>query len=96
MELKIVKQGVAGGLVMMALFRSDSATTKELCVYALFNLLCDPLSRIGLMREEVAYKLPVEFSRHIRRTRIKSCTSTLDSVACCSTYLFSLQGDKAT
>ncbi len=52
-EVTIVKQGAAGGLVMMALFRSDSAATKELCVYALFNLLCDPVSRVGLMREEV-------------------------------------------
>ena len=51
--MTIVKQGAAGGLVMMALFRSDSAATKELCVYALFNLLCDPVSRVGLMREEV-------------------------------------------
>ncbi len=52
-----MKQGAAGGLVMMALFRSDSSATKELCVYALFNLLCDPTSRVGLMREEV--RVPV-------------------------------------
>jgi len=40
---------------MMALFRSDSSVTKELCVTALFNLLCDSQSRIGLMREEVIW-----------------------------------------
>jgi hypothetical protein len=50
--MSIVSQGAAGGLVMMALFRSDSAATKELCVAALFNLLCDNQSRVGLMREE--------------------------------------------
>jgi hypothetical protein len=58
-EVTIVKQGAAGGLVMMALFRSDSVGTKELCVYALFNLLCDPTSRVGLMREEVRVAVEV-------------------------------------
>jgi hypothetical protein len=53
--MAIVSQGAAGGLVMMALFRSDSAATKELCVAALFNLLCDNQSRVGLMREEVGF-----------------------------------------
>ncbi len=48
-----MSQGAAGGLVMMALFRSDSAVTKELCVVALFNMLCDSSARVGLMREEV-------------------------------------------
>ncbi len=52
-EVPIVKAGAAGGLVMMALFRSDSTITKELCLCALFNLLCDPTSRMSLMKEEV-------------------------------------------
>lgn len=55
LEMTIVSQGAAGGLVMMALFRSDSAVTKELCVVALFNMLCDSSARVGLMREEVRF-----------------------------------------
>jgi hypothetical protein len=56
-EQAITQGGGASGLIMIALFQSDTAYTKGVCVSALLNLMTHPACREQLIKEDFVWVL---------------------------------------
>lgn len=55
LEEPIVNSGAVSGLLITALFRSDTIRTKHICISALYNLMVDPVARKLLLNDEIIW-----------------------------------------